>query len=457
MGNITVGYFDLQTRKFISDSAINTNFTELLARYVKLVSIPVKKRADIQMAFRKAGKYKLDYIYVDAYNFLLESFLLREKLALDIPFILTLHTIYVWFMKYIYLVPLIRQYDIIYAVSDYARKSFLRICDRFDIRAIPHCLDIGFIHDNIDGGHKEDRKVITFMGRLVESKGIEELIRCMPEIIAKAGDAHLNIIGPLSGEKTDDKPKSRYVRKLQKIVNEFKLMDRVHFKGVQTGLDKYRLLSESDVFVSPTIALEETFLMSNLEALACGVPVVTTNWAANNELIKHGRNGFLIDTQYSRDQRPRVNTRQLIYAIVKILSRKRLQHKMKADALAIARGYDYRRVIPRIVSLLKKRKPARQKWHWNAVKDKTVIDFYKIFNRDFFFFVNLGNFFRKNTYAALYSELTSVYSFNKKRAPRYKKIGMRKRAKDFKMMKMLSQNFRDFLLLNDLFYQKREC
>ena len=447
MRNIRVGYFDLQEKNFISGIVINDIFLRPLARYVKLIAIPVNKKKDIKGTFSRLKGYKLDYIYVDGYNFLLESFLLREKFESDTPFIVTLHTVFAWKENYTYLAPLIRKYDIIYAVSNYARKSFFRISDKFNVRVIPYCLDVDFIRSNISPNFKKDKKLITFMGRLVEEKGIGTLIRCMPEIIARAGAVHLNIIGPLSGEGMKDKPKSMYVKRIERIVRQLKLQSRVHFKGVQLGLDKYRLLSESDIFVSPTTALEEAFPMVNIEALACALPVVTTNWAGNKELVRDGKNGFLIDVNYGRDKKPKVDTRQLISVIVKTLKNKQLEAKMRKSALSNARRYDYRRVLPRLVSLLKKKVEAKVKSNWNPIKDKTVLDFRGIFNKDFFFFLNFDTHFRKKTYAALYKDVLSTFSSKKKRPSRAAKRMLRHRSRDLAIVKKLRQNLEHFLLL----------
>lgn len=448
MRNITVGYFNLQEKNFISNIVINDNFLRLLARHVKLITIPVNKKKDIKKLFGKLKEYKLDYIYIDAFNFLLESFLLRERFGLDIPFICKLHTVYPWNNQYIFLIPLIRKYDIIYAPSRYARESFFRISGKFGVHFIPNFLDIDFIQNNISHNFKKDKKLITFMGRLVEKKGIGTLIRCMPEIIAKVNNAHLNIIGPLSGGGIKDKPKSKYVKRIERTVRQLKLTNRVHFKGVQLGLDKYRVLSESDIFVSPTTASEETFLIANLEALACAVPVITTNWAGNKELIKDGKNGFLIDINYGQDKKPKINTKQLISVIVKTLKNKQFEAKMRKSALTSARRYDYRRVLPRLTRLLKKRPQRQPRERWSLIKDKTVADLRGNFNKDFFFFLNFDTHFRKKTYTALYKDVLSTLSSKKKRPLRAtKRMLRRSRTRDLAVVKRLRQNFEHFLLL----------
>jgi len=105
----------------------------------------------------------------------------------------------------------------------------------------------------------------------------------------------LNIIGPLSGEGINDSPKSEYVKRLERAVRRSRLVNRVHFKGAQVQAAKYGLLSGTDVFVSPSTAPEETFHISNLEALACAVPVVATRVGGVPEVVIQGKTGILVE------------------------------------------------------------------------------------------------------------------------------------------------------------------
>lgn len=448
MQKISVGYLNLSKKTFISNLEITKNFLNPLRDYVDVKIISVGKLGEIEDSFKKIEKYKLDYLYLDVFNFLLPSFLIREKLGLDIPFILGIHTVYYWIDRYVYIIPLIREKDIIFSPATCTKESFLRISDKFDVRVIPNFLDVKFIQNNISVNLNKKKNFITFMGRLVEEKGIGTLIRCMPKIISQVENAHLNIIGPLSGERVADYPQSPYVRELKREAKRLKLTKQVHFKGARFGLDKYKMLAKSDIFVSPTTALE-VFPIANIEALACGVPVIATSWPGNKELIREGKNGFLVSVNNGPDKNPKVNTGQLVSLIVNTLKDKQFMQKMRRNCLLSAQGYDYRRILPRLVSLLRKKVKLKTKSKWNLIKGKTVLDFRGIFNKDTFFFLNFDNNYRKETYASLYKKSLQESCLKKEFHPRTARKKGLKRPQDIKITGKLRQNFLQFLLFKN--------
>ena len=72
---------------------------------------------------------------------------------------------------------------------------------------------------------------------------------------------------------------------------------RVTFAGRQSAIQRF--YGAADLFVLPTIY--EPFPNVNLEAMACGTPVITTATAGGAEIIREGRNGYLIPDAWSVD------------------------------------------------------------------------------------------------------------------------------------------------------------
>jgi glycosyltransferase involved in cell wall biosynthesis len=448
MRHINIGYLRPNKEGFMSNIIFTNNFLDILSHYAKVavINTDLKNFDD----FRKLEKLNIDYLLIDIKNFGAAQFILRERIEVNIPFIIIIHTVYAWLEPLVQIIPLIRKEDIIIAPSQYARKSLLRISDKLKIHVIPHCLDIKSIQDNIAGSFKKrNPKIINYMGRLVKDKGIETLIDCMPEIMTRVDKIHLNIIGPLSGGNITDSPKSSFVKKLQRKVAKNGLADNIHFMGLKLGLEKYKISSEADVFVLPTTIKEENSNISTFEALACGLPVVATKWAGNKEVIREGENGYLIDIEYNRKREPRVNRGQLISLIVKVLKNKKLNLKLKQNAMKTARKFDYRQIMPKLIKLLRKKRKIKFKSRWKLIRDKRVTDFSRLFNKDFWFFLYYSYIFRIETYASLYRQISKSNSL-KSRYRANRRVIRRIKARNTKELKLtdkIRRNFSDFLLL----------
>ncbi|MEK7118333.1 MAG: glycosyltransferase family 4 protein [Patescibacteria group bacterium] len=123
--------------------------------------------------------------------------------------------------------------------------------------------------------------VILSAGRLVTWKGFATLIALMPEIRKRHPDCRLYIAGsgPLA-------------HALKKQINEQGLGGVVTMLGDVPHLKLMEYKRAADCFVLNTGY--EGFSHHILEALAMGIPVVTTNIGGNPELIEHGVTGMLV-------------------------------------------------------------------------------------------------------------------------------------------------------------------
>lgn len=139
------------------------------------------------------------------------------------------------------------------------------------------------------------RVSILSVGRLVPWKGFDVLLEVLaglsPEFVLK-------IIG--------DGPEEE---KLKELASKLKIEDRVEFLGKLKHDELLGQMQKSDVFVLNT--KYEGLAHVILEALAVGLPVVTTNIGGNPEVITHNENGLLVQPD---------NKEQLTQAILKIIN-----------------------------------------------------------------------------------------------------------------------------------------
>lgn len=127
------------------------------------------------------------------------------------------------------------------------------------------------------GGERVQTKKLLFLSRLHPKKGIEMLLEAWaglsPELRRHWS---IEIVG--NGDPT-------YIEQLRKIKEGLGLSSQVIIKGPVYGSDKAQLYQSASLFVLPTYS--ENFGIVVAEALACGVPVITTKGAPWQELELH--------------------------------------------------------------------------------------------------------------------------------------------------------------------------
>lgn len=126
----------------------------------------------------------------------------------------------------------------------------------------------------------QEGPLVIFTGRLHFQKAIDRLIRAWKDVAAAQPHAHLLLLGEGPEEA-----------KLRQLTAEFGLEQTIHFMGHIEGVVPY--LRASNVFVMAS--LFEGVSLSMLEAMACGMAVVTTNIGGTREAIRDNVDGLLVE------------------------------------------------------------------------------------------------------------------------------------------------------------------
>ena len=126
---------------------------------------------------------------------------------------------------------------------------------------------------------------LLFLSNLIRTKGIPELL----EACKILNDKGLDFACDLIGKETEDYSAASLAAEIQ----EKGLLDRVYYLGPMYGADKWTALSQADVFVFPSRYPAECFPLVLLEAMAAGLPIVTTDEGAIPDIVRDGENGFI--------------------------------------------------------------------------------------------------------------------------------------------------------------------
>lgn len=163
-----------------------------------------------------------------------------------------------------------------------------------------------------NGIPKECFYILT-AGELNQNKNQQVLLRAVALLGQKK--VHLGICG-----------EGLYREHLKQMAEALGITKQVSFLGYRSDLQE--LLAAADVFVFPSI--REGFAVAPLEALAAGIPLITSDRRDSREYIKHGENGFLC-----RENTPK----EYVEAIRILMEQEGLRIRLSKEGKKTARQY----------------------------------------------------------------------------------------------------------------------
>ena len=207
------------------------------------------------------------------------------------------------FVQYLYLpfyqkllMRCYEQSDRIIAVSEYSKQDLVaRGIKEQQIYVIPNGVDTDIYYPGESSLDFEWETTLLYVGPLIERKGIEYLLRAMPTVLSENSDVGLVLVGKGKSEE------------LKQLSEDLEIENHVRFEGFVPESQLPEYYRASDVFVFPSLL--EGFGMVLLEAMASGLPVISTKISAIPEVV--GDAGILVE--------PR-NVERLASEIVCILS-----------------------------------------------------------------------------------------------------------------------------------------
>jgi|ETN01SMinimDraft_4_1059930.scaffolds.fasta_scaffold11337_1 glycosyltransferase involved in cell wall biosynthesis len=180
-------------------------------------------------------------------------------------------------------------------------------------------------------------RILLFVGRLSDQKGLQCLIDSMQDISRYDSRAKLLVIGAGPYEKTLRE------RAYSKGVEEY-----VEFLGPMSTSDIARYYNFADIFILPSLSTKtgtEALGLSLLEAMASGCAVIGTSIGGIPFVIKDGHNGLLVKQKDSKE---------LTKAIITLLKDKKKSQKLGNNAAGFVRkNYSLEKISKDFIKLYK--------------------------------------------------------------------------------------------------------
>jgi N-acetyl-alpha-D-glucosaminyl L-malate synthase BshA len=255
-----------------------------------------------------------------------------KKTGRDIPFITTLHGTDITLVgrdtTYEPVVTFsINESDAITAVSEDLKKETLRFFKiEKEIHVIPNFVDVKRFHQSDKAHFKQmlapdGERILVHVSNFRAVKRVNDVIKIF-EKVRKEMPSKLLMIGD-----GPDRQKSEDLARSLGIYND------IRFLGKQEQISE--ILSIADLFVLPSET--ESFGLSALEAMACSVPLISTNAGGLPEINIEGKTGYLSDVGDVDSM--------AAHAVHILADDDRLAHFKKA-AIAQARRFEKQHVIP---------------------------------------------------------------------------------------------------------------
>lgn len=282
----------------------------------------------------------LDLIHVHyaiphAYAAYIAKQILKEK-NIELPIITTLHGTDITLVgKHPSYQPAvefsINKSDVVTTVSQSLKQDTYEVFNiEKDIQVIPNFIDNSLYKfdckDLRENLAQKQEKIVIHVSNLRKVKRVTDVIKIFNEIQKKV-ECKLIIVG-----------EGPELEAMNNLINEFHLQDKVRILGKVKDLNK--ILCISDLFLLPSS--KESFGLAALEAMAAGVPVVSSNAGGIPEVNIENSTGFLRDVG---------DVEAMSQASIKLLSDDEKLEQFKKNARQNALKFDLNQILPQYEKL----------------------------------------------------------------------------------------------------------
>lgn len=288
----------------------------------------------VTTAWQQRDRYKM--AHVDVYSG--AAFLWAEAVTWVLrragkPYVLTLHggNLPVFARRWPDRVHrLLNSAQIVATPSRYLQEQMKAYCE--DLRLIPYPLEISNYAFQL---RKDPEPTLVWLRAFCEIYNPTLAPRVIAKLKPWYPSIHLIMVGPDKGDGS--------LQRTQQIAKSLGVEDAITWPGGVPKSDVPSWLNKGDIFINTT-NIDNT-PVSVMEALACGLCVVSTNVGGIPYLLEHGENGLLV---------PPDNAEAMSAAIVRLLDDSTLAATISSNAREEAEAWDWSVILPKWESLFQR-------------------------------------------------------------------------------------------------------
>jgi colanic acid/amylovoran biosynthesis glycosyltransferase len=178
--------------------------------------------------------------------------------------------------------------DLFFCVSEQIKDVLIKLgCDERKVVVHRSGVQLTKFHPDLYKPKPRGKLRLLTIARLVEKKGVEYGIRAVTKVLKSHPDIEYKIAGD-----------GHLRNSLQKLIEELKVFDNIELLGWQNQEQIIEALREADILLAPSVTSQsgdrEGIPGAIVEALAWGLPVLSTRHSGIPEVIQDGESGFLV-------------------------------------------------------------------------------------------------------------------------------------------------------------------
>ena len=295
-------------------------------------SSAIKNILFIISAFIEVGKIRPEIVH--AQNFIPSISAYLSKIFFNIPYTICVHTekfsstgwgivLPLLLKKYWPNLPHIKHSDVIFALTDITRLEIQKYLNKNSI-TIPNGVDLDlFKPDQIKLESHPHMPKIVCISRLEANKGIECALHAMKLIVKRYPDSKLVVIGGGSIRK-----------ELEELMRDLAIEKNVEFIGEVQNVDVPNYLSSANIYL--LTSFNEGFSISLLEAMASGLPVISTPVGIAPNVHHKWNNGYLV---------PIKNPHAIYEAVINMTENPDIRSMFSRNSIEKSKEYAWDRIV----------------------------------------------------------------------------------------------------------------